>query len=199
MIPTLNASQQRELEKMMSGEMYAASDNHTLLDILAATQEKCFALNQLPPSKEVERNALLREIIGRTGQRFKIISPFFCDYGFNIEIGENFFANTNLVILDEARVTFGDNVFIGPNCAFYTPCHPLDVKSRNQGLQYSLPIKVGNNVWFGGNVCVMPGVTIGDDCVIAGGSVVVKDIPAGVLAAGNPCRPVRVIDQHNPD
>ncbi len=193
MIPTLNASQQRELEKMMSGEMYAASDNHTLLDILAATQEKCFALNQLPPSKEVERNALLREIIGRTGQRFKIISPFFCDYGFNIEIGENFFANTNLVILDEGRVTFGDNVFIAPNCAFYTAGHPLDAVERNDGLQYARGITVGNDVWIGGNVVVVPGVTIGDGTVIGAGSVVTHDIPAGVLAAGNPCRVIREI------
>ena len=184
---------------MMSGDLYEASHNTLLLDELAKCQDRCHDYNLLRPSQTEERRRLMLQILGRTGQRFKILSPFFCDYGFNIEIGENFFANTNLVILDEARVTFGDNVFIGPNCAFYTPCHPLDVKSRNQGLQYSLPIKVGNNVWFGGNVCVMPGVTIGDDCVIAGGSVVVKDIPAGVLAAGNPCRPVRVIDQHNPD
>ena len=186
--------QQQELEKMMSGDLYDATNNTTLLDLLTQTQEMCHDYNLLRPSQTAERTALMRRILGKTGQRFKIISPFFCDYGFNIEVGENFFANFNLVILDEARVTFGDNVFIAPNCAFYTAGHPLDVAQRNAGLEYSLPIRVGNNVWIGGNVCVMPGVTIGDNTVIGAGSVVVHDIPAGVLAAGNPCRPIRQLD-----
>ncbi len=186
--------QQQELEKMMSGDLYDATNNTTLLDLLTQTQEMCHDYNLLRPSQTAERQALMRRILGKTGQRFKILSPFWCDYGFNIEVGENFFANFNLVILDEARVTFGDNVFIAPNCAFYTAGHPLDVAQRNAGLEYSLPIRVGNNVWIGGNVCVMPGVTIGDNTVIGGGSVVVHDIPAGVLAAGNPCRPIRRLD-----
>lgn len=186
--------QQQELEKMMSGDLYDATNNTTLLDLLTQTQELCHDYNLLRPSQTAERQALMRRILGKTGQRFKILSPFWCDYGFNIEVGENFFANFNLVILDEARVTFGDNVFIAPNCAFYTAGHPLDVAQRNAGLEYSLPIRVGNNVWIGGNVCVMPGVTIGDNTVIGGGSVVVHDIPAGVLAAGNPCRPIRRLD-----
>ena len=187
--------QQQELEKMMSGDLYDATNNTTLLDLLTQTQELCHDYNLLRPSQTAERQALMRRILGKTGQRFKIISPFFCDYGFNIEVGENFFANFNLVILDEARVTFGDNVFIAPNCAFYTAGHPLDVAQRNAGLEYSLPIRVGNNVWIGGNVCVMPGVTIGDNTVIGAGSVVVHDIPAGVLAAGNPCRVIRQLDE----
>lgn len=185
---------QQELEKMMSGDLYDATNNTTLLDLLTQTQEMCHDYNQLRPSQSAERDALMRRILGKTGERFKIISPFFCDYGFNIEVGENFFANTNLVILDEARVTFGDNVFIAPNCSFYTAGHPLDVAQRNAGLEYSLPIRVGNNVWIGGNVCVMPGVTIGDNTVIGAGSVVVHDIPAGVLAAGNPCHVIRHLD-----
>lgn len=187
--------QQQELEKMMSGDLYDATNNTTLLDLLTQTQEMCHDYNLLRPSQTAERTALMRRILGKTGERFKIISPFFCDYGFNIEVGENFFANFNLVILDEARVTFGDNVFIAPNCAFYTAGHPLDVAQRNAGLEYSLPIRVGNNVWIGGNVCVMPGVTIGDNTVIGAGSVVVHDIPAGVLAAGNPCRVIRQLDE----
>lgn len=191
----LTDKQQQELEKMMSGDLYDATNNTTLLDLLTQTQEMCHDYNQLRPSQSAERDALMRRILGKTGERFKIISPFFCDYGFNIEVGENFFANTNLVILDEARVTFGDNVFIAPNCAFYTAGHPLDVAQRNAGLEYSLPIRVGNNVWIGGNVCVMPGVTIGDNTVIGAGSVVVHDIPAGVLAAGNPCRVIRRLDE----
>ena len=186
--------QQQELEKMMSGDLYDATNNTTLLDLLTQTQELCHDYNLLRPSQTAERQALMRRILGKTGQRFKILSPFWCDYGFNIEVGENFFANFNLVILDEARVTFGDNVFIAPNCAFYTAGHPLDVAQRNAGLEYSLPIRVGNNVWIGGNVCVMPGVTIGDNTVIGAGSVVVHDIPAGVLAAGNPCRVIRQLD-----
>lgn len=176
---------------MMSGELYDATHNETLLSLLTQTQERCYDYNRLRPSQVTEREALIRGLLGKTGKRFKIISPFFCDYGFNIEIGENFFANTNLVILDEARVSFGDNVFIAPNCAFYTAGHPLDVAQRNAGLEYSKPISVGNDVWIGGNVCVMPGVSIGDGTVIGGGSVVVHDIPGGVLAVGNPCRPIR--------
>ena len=187
---------EQEILKMMSGDLYDASDNHLLLDELAKCHDRCFDYNQLRPSQAAERDALMRQLLGHTGKRFKIISPFLCDYGFNISIGENFFANTNLVILDEARVTFGDNVFIAPNCAFYTAGHPLDVKRRNGGMQYSLPITVGDNVWIGGNVCVMPGVTIGSNSVIAGGAVVTHDIPDGVLAAGNPCRVIREIHQN---
>ena len=109
-------------------------------------------------------------------------------------MGDNFYANHNLVILDCAEVIFGDNVFIGPNCGFYTAGHPLDAETRNSGLEFAKPIKIGSNVWIGGNVCVMPGVTIGDGAVIGGGSVVVDDIPAGCVAVGNPCKPVRNID-----
>ena len=118
----------------------------------------------------------------------QIESNFFCDYGYNISVGENFYANHNLVILDGAKVEFGDNVFIGPNCGFYTAGHPIDIKSRNEGIEYAKPIKVGNNVWFGGNVSVMPGVTIGDNVTIGAGSVVTKDIPSNCVAYGNPCK-----------
>ena len=183
--------QKEELEKMMSGELYAASDNSTLLELLEQCHERCYDYNMLRPSQVEERMALIRSILGKTGERFTINAPFRCDYGFNIEVGERFFANFNLVILDEAKVTFGDNVFIAPNCAFYTAGHPVDAVQRNAGLQYARPITVGNNVWFGGNVCVMPGVTIGNNVTIGAGSVVVHDIPSNVLAAGNPCRVIR--------
>lgn len=187
----ISAEAQREIEKMMSGELYDATRNDALLDILNEVQNMCYDYNQLRPTQAKERTELMRTILGRTGKRFKIISPFICDYGFNIEIGENFFSNANMVILDEAKVTFGDNVFIGPNCSFYTAGHPLDVERRNAGLEYSWPIKVGNNVWFGGGVTVVPGVTIGDDVVIGAGSVVTHDIPSGVLAAGNPAKIIK--------
>lgn len=187
----ISAEAQREIEKMMSGELYDATRNDALLDILNEVQNMCYDYNQLRPTQAKERTELMRTILGRTGKRFKILSPFLCDYGFNIEIGENFFANTNMVILDEAKVTFGDNVFVGPNCSFYTAGHPLDVERRNAGLEYSWPIKVGNNVWFGGGVTVVPGVTIGDDVVIGAGSVVTHDIPSGVLAAGNSAKIIK--------
>ena len=103
--------------------------------------------------------------------------------------------NHNCIILDGAKVELGDNVFIAPNCGFYTAGHPLDYKTRNKGLEYAKPIKVGNNVWIGANVCVLPGVTIGDGTVIGAGSVVNKDIPSGVVVAGNPCKVIRKITE----
>ena len=127
----------------------------------------------------------------KTPEKFYIEPPFFCGFGYNIEIGENFYANHNCVILDNVKVTFGDNVFIAPDCGFYTAGHPFDIEQRNSGLEYAFPIHVGNNVWIGGHTTVLPGVTIGDGTVIGAGSVVTKDIPSGVLAAGNPCKVIR--------
>ena len=189
----ISAEARIEIEKMMSGNMYDATSNQALLHILNQVHNRCYDYNQLRPTAHEQRTGLMRALLGKTGEHFKIISPFLCDYGFNIEIGENFFANTNLVILDEAKVRFGKNVFIGPNCSFYTAGHPLDVERRNAGLEYSLPITVGNDVWFGGGVTVVPGVSIGDGAVIAAGSVVVHDVPAHTLVAGNPARPIKKI------
>ena len=112
-----------------------------------------------------------------------------------IEVGDNFYVNHNCVILDGAKVTFGDNVFIAPNCGFYTAGHPIDYEQRNQGLEYAYPITVGSNVWIGGNCVILPGVTIGDNCVIGAGSVVNRDIPSGSIAVGNPCRVLRKITE----
>lgn len=134
-----------------------------------------------------------KSVCSSYGKFVAFFQPFYCDYGYNIEIGENFYSNVNCVILDGAKVKFGDNVFVAPNCGFYTAGHPLDVKQRTAGLEYAKPITIGNNVWIGAQVCVMPGVTIGDNCVIGGGSVVTKDIPANSLAVGNPCRVIREI------
>ncbi|MFB6362813.1 sugar O-acetyltransferase [Paenibacillus elgii] len=182
-----------EKEKMKLGLLYDANGNESLIKEREYAKEICFRYNQLPPSRAEERKDIIKKLFGKTGNNFLIEPSFYCDYGYNIEIGENFYSNHNLVILDGVKVTFGDNVFIAPNCGFYTAGHPLDVEQRNMGLEYAYPIKVGNNVWIGGNVSVMPGVTIGDDTVIGGGSVVTKNIPSGVIAVGNPCRVLREI------
>ena len=180
-----------EKMKMLDGEMYNANYDEELINERIACKELCYDYNLLRPSQVKEKMKLMRSILGQTKENFWIEAPFLCDYGYNIEVGERFYSNHNLVVLDEAKVTFGDNVFIGPNCSFYTACHPLDVKSRNEGLEFTKPITVGNNVWFGGNVTVIPGVTIGDNAVIGAGSLVNRDIPANVVAVGNPCKPIK--------
>ncbi len=182
-----------EKEKARSGRLYDANYDPELIAERQACKEMYYELNHLRPSQMAEREAIIRKLFGKTAKQFLIEQPFYCDYGYNIEIGENFYANMNCVILDGAKVRFGDNVFIAPNCGFYTAGHPLDVEQRNQGLEYARPITVGNNVWIGAQVCVLPGVTIGDNSVIGAGSVVNKDIPANSLAAGNPCRVIREI------
>ncbi len=136
---------------------------------------------------------LLREIFGSVGKNAVVLPPLRCDYGFNISVGDNFYANYNLVILDVAPVKIGNNVFIAPNVAIYGAGHPLHYKPRNAMLEYGIPIEIGDDVWIGGNVVICPGVKIGSRSVIGAGSVVVKDIPDGVLAVGNPCRVVREI------
>ena len=182
-----------EKEKMLAGKIYDANYDKELLEARAACADLTYELNSLRPSKAEERNALVKRILGKVKENCTIISPFYCDYGKQIEVGENFFANMNCVILDEAPVRFGDNVFIAPNCGFYTAGHPLDAERRNKGLEYARPITVGNDVWIGAGVSVLPGVTIGDGAVIGAGSVVNRDIPPRVLAAGNPCRVIREI------
>ncbi len=183
-----------EAEKMCAGVPYDASDPE-LAARRARCKKLCYQANQVPPLQFQSRNAILRGLLGRTGTDFTIEPTFWCDYGSNITLGESFYANHNLVILDCAPVTFGDHVFLGPNCGFYTAGHPLDAAARNAGVEWARPITVGDNVWIGGGVTVLPGVTIGSNTVIGAGSVVVHDIPAGVVAVGNPCRPVRPVDQ----
>lgn len=182
-----------EREKCFSGELYNANDV-VLLTERQKCKDICYMYNQLLPSQVVKRSEMIRDLFAKTGHDFLIEQPFYCDYGYNIEIGENFYANVNCVILDGARVRFGDNVFVGPNCGFYTAGHPLNVVQRSSGLEYALPITIGDNVWLGAQVCVLPGVTIGSNCVIGAGSVVTQDIPNNSLAVGNPCRVVRKLE-----
>lgn len=181
-----------EKEKMLAGELYDANDPELQRDRLAC-KDLCHAYNSLRPSDLAGQQALTTRLLGRTGEGCYLTAPFWCDYGYNISAGKNFYTNHNCVILDCAQVTFGDNVFIAPDCGFYTATHPIDAETRNTMLEYALPITVGDDVWFGGGVRVMPGVTIGSNVVIGAGSVVTKDIPAGVIAAGNPCRVLRPI------
>ncbi len=176
---------------MLNGELYDVNYDAELIAERMICKELCHDYNTLRPSDAEGRNNILKKILGEIKDELLIEQPFHCDYGYNIKVGSNFYANFNLVILDEAPVRFGDNVFIAPNCGFYTAGHPIDVAQRNQGLEYARPITVGNNVWFGAQVCVLPGVTIGDNCVIGAGSVVTKDIPANSLAVGNPCRVIK--------
>lgn len=181
-----------EKEKQQAGLLYNGGDRELTAERVAA-KKLCAEYNAATYNDYQKKERLLDRLLALRGENTWIEANFFCDYGYNIIIGDNFYSNHNCVILDCAEVTFGDNVFIGPNCSFYTAGHPINAEQRNRGLEYAKPIKVGSNVWIGGNVCVMPGVTIGDNVVIGGGSVVTKDIPSGTVAVGNPCRVIREI------
>ncbi len=181
-----------EKEKMINQMLYDASCAELSEERIQA-KDLCFEFNQLRPSCVEQKNAILQNLLGKVSDNYEIVAPFWCDYGYNIEIGDHFFANHNTVILDCAKVTFGSHVFIAPNCGFYTAGHPIDYQVRNSGLEYAKPITVGDNVWIGGGVQVMPGVTIGNNVVIGGGSVVVKDIPSNSIAVGNPCKVIKKI------
>jgi maltose O-acetyltransferase len=179
-----------ELQKMLDGELYDASDAE-----LVAGRSKARKLftqyNALSYDDKDGKKAILRELLGGFQNSIDIQSPFYCDYGFNIFAGDNLFLNFNCIILDCARVTFGDNVFLAPNVQIYTAYHPVIASERIKGPEYAAPITIGNNVWLGGGVIVCPGVTIGDNTTIGAGSVVTKNIPANVVAAGNPCKVIR--------
>ena len=186
-----------EKEKMLKEMLYDANNDEDLIKERTIAKDLCFTYNQLMPSNVENQKKLLKNLLGEVNESTIIVAPFWCDYGYNISVGKNFFANHNTVMLDCAQISFGDNVFIAPNCGFYTAGHPIDAKRRNQGLEYAYPITVGNNVWIGAGVHVMPGVTIGDNVVIGGGSVVVKDIPSNSVAVGNPCHVIREITEED--
>ena len=182
-----------EKEKLLAGQLYHPADE-TLASELLRAKELCYDYNHLRPSDTDSQQELLRRLLGQMGENCVITAPFWCDYGYNITVGKNFYANHNLVILDGAPVCFGNDVFIAPDCGFHTAGHPIDAAQRNAGLEYARPITVGDSVWIGAGVQVMPGVTIGSNVVIGGGSVVVHDIPSNCVAVGNPCRPVRELE-----
>lgn len=182
-----------EKEKMLARLPYFAGDAQLRNDKLLA-QSLWHKFNHLPPLKGDKRKEIIKKLFGKTGERFKIEPDFKCDYGYNIEIGERFFSNYNLVILDNAKVTFGNDVLIGPNCGFYAVDHPINPTARAKGELIAKPINVGNNVWIGGGVTVLGGVNIGDNVVVGAGSIVTKDLPANTICIGNPCKPIKKID-----
>lgn len=182
-----------EKEKMLAGVPYDSNDPELKQARLNA-RITCQKFNTMPTENEEDQTKLLKSFLGKTGEHIRVKQPFICDYGYNIEVGENFYANYNLVVLDCAKVIIGDNVFIAPNVGIYTATHPiLPEQRRLPGLEYAEQITIGNNVWICGGVQICPGVTIGDNTVIGAGSVVTKDIPANVVAAGNPCKKIREI------
>ena len=180
-----------EKEKMLSGEWYDAASDPELLSELYACRDRIYELNRLHPRETATRDILLRSIIGHMGREVTILSPFFCDYGSHISIGDCTYINFNLTVLDEAQVTIGSHVFIGPGCSLLTAVHPLDAQERNKGTEKALPVTIGDSVWLGGNVTVLPGVTIGEGAVVGAGSVVTHDVPPRTVVAGNPAHIIR--------
>lgn len=183
-----------EYEKMLAGDVYSAVDPF-LLEKLHACSTLCWEYNQIRPTDLKARNEKIRQILGEADDDTFINQPFHCDYGKHIRVGRRFFANFNLVVLDEALVTIGDDVFIGPNVGIYTACHSTDPVERNTREEWARPVTIGGNCWIGGGVTILPGVMIGEGCTIGAGSVVVKDIPAHSVAVGNPCVVIKTLDR----
>ncbi len=183
-------------ERMLAGLPYRANDPE-LKQIRAENKLRVARYNQLTRNQEEEMSQLIKEILGGTGKEILVEPPIHFDYGRNTTVGERFFANYNLTVLDVCPVTIGDNVMMAPNVSLYGAGHPIHPDARNSGYEYGAPITIGNNVWIGGSSCVLPGVTIGNNVVIGAGSVVTKDIPDNVIAAGNPCRVIREITEED--
>ena len=160
-------------------------------------KEKCFKYNQLCPNDREAQQIILQELLGKMGKETIITPPFWCDYGYNITVGDYFYSNHGMIITDGAKVTFGDNVFIAPNCCFTTAEHAIDPEMRKAGVEIAKPITVGNNVWIGAGSTILAGVEIGDNTVIGAGSVVTKSIPSNVVAVGVPCKVLREITQED--
>lgn len=179
-------------ERMASGLPYKAWMDG-LPEARLAAKKKLYHFNHLPPEEQAGGMRILKELLGRTGKEFWVEAPFRCDYGYNIQVGENFYANYNLTILDVGRVRIGDNCMIAPNVSIFTAGHPIHPQARNSGYEYGLDITVGDNVWIGGGAILLPGVTVGSNVVIGAGSVVNRDLPDNVIAVGNPCRVLREI------
>lgn len=179
---------------MLAGELYNATDPELSEERLTA-RLLLGELNSSRDDEEDKRNSILKKLIPDAGAGFWLQPPFYCDYGYNISTGEKVFFNFNCVVLDVMPVKIGNRTLIGPNVQIYTATHPMDFRERAAGLEFAKPVTIGENVWIGGSAVVCPGVTIGDRSVIGAGSVVTKDIPPDVFAAGNPCRVIRNLAQ----
>lgn len=181
-----------EKYKMLNGQWYNPLDKQLSAERLAARKLQ-HQFNHSTPDDETLRKQLLKQLLPNTGKHFYVEPPFYCDYGYNIKTGNKVFFNFNCVVLDVAAVTIGSNVFFGPAVQIYTVNHPLDAAERRTLLEQALPITIADDVWIGGGVVILPGVSIGLGSVVAAASVVTKDVPAGVLAGGNPCRVIKAI------
>lgn len=177
--------------------LFQANYNPKIEEVIAACKEKCWRYNQLSPNDAKGQREILEELLGSMGEHVTIVPSFWCDYGYHISVGDYFYANHNLVINDGVEVTFGDHVFVAPNCCFTTAEHAIDPKQRKDGLEIAKPITVGNNVWIGAGSIVLAGSVIGDNTVIGAGSVVKGEIPANVIAVGVPCRVKREIREED--
>ncbi|HCF57824.1 MAG TPA: maltose acetyltransferase [Myxococcales bacterium] len=179
-----------EKEKMLGGELYLGNDPELVAERIAC-RRLLQQLNQGDPGDLAARQSLLARLLGGMGENAYIEPPFFCDYGSHIYVGDRFYANFQCVILDCARIEIGDDVFFAPGVHVYAATHPLEAAERIKGPELARPVSIGSRVWMGGGSIVLPGVRIGEDTTIGAGSVVTRDVPAGVLAAGNPCRVIR--------
>jgi maltose O-acetyltransferase len=182
-----------EYDKMVAGDWYRYRISPELAEITTRNQEVCRRLTEIYRTDPDAGLALLREIVGEVGEDVDFRPPFVVEYGHHVSIGRGTFINTDFLVLGGGHVTIGEHVLIGPSCRFYTPNHPLDPDDRRAGYERVAPIVVGDNVWFGGSVVVLPGVTIGENSVVGAGSVVTRDVPPGVVVAGNPARVIKEI------
>ena len=182
-----------EQDKCEAGLLYNPNTTDEMKTHRFKIQDAMCEYNKLKPSQVKERRDFLAGIFGKIGEKCNILPPFRCDYGFHIEVGENFFANYNFIVLDGNYVRIGDNVWIAPNVGIYAAGHPLDVEDRIAGEEYAFPVTIEDNVWIGGSVSIIGGVTIGRNSVVAAGSVVIRDVPPDTLVAGNPARVIRKI------
>ncbi|MFD1466013.1 sugar O-acetyltransferase [Lapidilactobacillus mulanensis] len=185
-----------ERELMLAGKLYNSSDPE-LAELRRRAQGFTRQYNATAEFETDKRKQLLSEYMDIPTNDAYIETPLHLDYGCNVHIGKNFYANYECIFLDTADITIGDNVMFGPRISLYTAGHPIPADIRNSGIEYGYPITIGNNVWMGGNVVVTPGVSIGDNCVIGAGAVVTKDIPANCIAVGNPCRVLREISEQD--
>lgn len=187
-----------QVERMLSGKLYSCLvKDEQREEMHLRKAEFLDQFNATNFSDFKTREKLARGIFASVGKNFMMNKPFYCDYGCHISIGDYFYANFDCIFLDVARITIGNHVFLGPRVCIYTAGHPIDKDIRNQELEYGYEVKIGNDVWIGGNTIINPGVTIADNVVIGSGSVVTKDIPSGVVAAGNPCKVIRPITQED--